>query len=259
MMTESRSALQATNAERWSASDDAWRGYRWDGSKFVLDERIEATFGLLLPTPSGALLDVGCGTGVVTAWMGERVGAARVVGVDFDPAAPPGSDIEVRGVNLDSSEPLPFDDATFDVVTCLETLEHVHDTDHLVRELRRVLKPTGYAVVSVPRIDGLLTVMMLAAGMQPPAIECSLRRRYGSPEPGTRVSGHVSHFTRRALAQLLESHRFRIEAFTQASIYRSWLLASDRPPLWKKLPLWAMSQVPAKKDDQIVRVRPVTG
>ncbi len=244
---------QAANAERWSAEDDAWRGYRREGGAIVVDARVEATLDLLLPVPAAALLDVGCATGVVTELMAKKIGASRVVGIDFTAAA---SHIESRTANLDSNEPLPFPDATFDVVTCLETLEHVHDTDHLVAEIRRVLRPAGYAVISVPRIDGWLTVSMLALGLQPPAIECSLRRRYGSPETGARVSGHVSHFTRRALEELLGAQRFTVEAFAQASIYRSWRLATERPPLWKRLPLWALSHVPFKKDVQLVRVRP---
>ncbi len=251
-MTPPKSSVQATNAARWSADDDAWRGYRRDGTSLVLDARIEATLRLLLPVANASVLDVGCATGVVTGLMAEKIGATRVVGVDFTAVA---ANIETRAANLDSNEPLPFPDATFDVVTCLETLEHVHDTDHLVAEIRRVLKPGGYAVISVPRIDGLLTVAMLALGMQPPAIDCSLRSRYGAPESGTRVSGHVSHFTRRALAELLAAQQLRVEAFAQAAIYKSWLLAADRPPLWKKAPLWALSHIPFKQDVQIVRVR----
>jgi SAM-dependent methyltransferase len=185
--------------------------------------------------------------------MADRAGVARVVGVDFAPVA---RDIEATALNLDSPAPLPYPDGAFDVVTCLETLEHVHDTDHLAREIRRVLAPAGYAVVSVPRIDGLLSVAMLAAGLQPPAVECSVRRRYGSPDAGTRVSGHVSNFTRRALEELLVAAGFRIDAFTQASIYSGWRLATDDPPFWKRLPLWAVSLVPFKQDVQIVRLRP---
>lgn len=250
---KSVSSVQTANIQRWSADDDAWRGYRRIGGELVLEERIVATLGLIEPVPQGAMLDVGCATGVVTRLMADKACATSVVGVDFAPVA---TAVETRAVNLDSGERLPFPDATFDIVTCLETLEHVHDTDHLVREIRRVLKDDGYAVLSVPRIDGLLTVTMLALGLQPPAIDCSLLRRYGSPEAGTRVSGHVSHFTRRALEQLLVAQGFRVDAFAQASIYSGWLLASQQPALWKRLPLWVLSQVPFKQDVQIVRLRP---
>jgi hypothetical protein len=111
-------------------------------------------------------------------------------------------------------------------------------------------------VISVPRIDGILSIAMLALGLQPPAIECSLRRRYGSPEGGARVSGHVSHFTRRALEELVAARGFRVEAFAQASIYRSWLLATDSPAPWKRRALRALSFVPFKQDVQVVRLRP---
>jgi SAM-dependent methyltransferase len=252
--TDPRSSAQAANAERWTADDDAWRGYRREGSKLVLEERVERTLGLMLPAPGGSLLDVGCATGVVTRLLADRAAVADVVGVDFAPVA---RDIEAIAVNLDSPARLPFPDASFDVVTCLETLEHVHDTDHLVRELRRVVAPSGYAVVSVPRIDGLLSIAMLAAGLQPPAVECSVQRRYGAPDGGTRVSGHVSNFTRRALAELVAAQRFRVEAFAQASIYSSWRLATPDPAPWKLVALKAMSLVPFKKDVQILRLRPV--
>jgi len=245
---------RAANAERWSADDEGWRGYRRQDNRLVTEDRIDKTLALLLPAPRGAMLDIGCATGVVTELMAKRAGVESVVGVDF--AAVP-SAVIARTLNLDSSDPLPFANATFDVVTSLETLEHVHDTDHLAREIRRVLKPEGYAVLSVPRIDGLLTVAMLAIGLQPPAIECSLRRRYGSPEASARVSGHVSHFTRRAFAELLAANGLRIEAFAQSSIYSGWRLAAQNPPLWKRAPLWALSHVPFKQDVQIVRVRPI--
>lgn len=247
------SSVQAANINRWSADDDAWRGYRRNGGELVLEDRVVATLALIEPVPQGAMLDIGCATGVVTRLMADKARAARVMGVDF---APVDTAVETRALNLDSDERLPFPDATFDIVTCLETLEHVHDTDHLVREIRRVLKDDGYAVVSVPRIDGFLTVTMLALGLQPPAIECSLLCRYGSPEAGTRVSGHVSHFTRRALEQLAVAQGFRVDAFAQASIYSGWLLASKQPSLWKRLPLWVLSQIPFKQDVQIIRLRP---
>jgi SAM-dependent methyltransferase len=160
-------------------------------------------------------------------------------------------------VDLDSDCPLPFPDRSFDVVVCLETLEHVHDTDHLVLEIRRVLKPSGYAILSVPRIDGFLTVAMLLLGYLPPAIECSVRRRYGSPPPCGRVSGHVSHFTRRSLLELMGACGFDVDAEAQAGIYSGWKLATPgRLPLLRALPLRFLASLRVKQDDLIVRVRP---
>jgi 2-polyprenyl-3-methyl-5-hydroxy-6-metoxy-1,4-benzoquinol methylase len=51
----------------------------------------------------------------------------------------------------DVSVPLPYDDATFDAIVCCEMLEHLpFNTVRLVRELRRILKPQGFAFLTVP-------------------------------------------------------------------------------------------------------------
>jgi SAM-dependent methyltransferase len=249
---DTKTSVEA-NAERWAASDDAWRGYKRIRGRLVLEERVEKTLALVVPRGGASYLDIGCGPGVITRLFAERIGAGRIVGVDqLDVRA----EIEFHAFNLDGTARLPFGDATFDVLTCLETLEHVHDTDHLVREIRRVLRPDGYALLSVPRLDGVLSILMLAAGLQPPAVECSLRRRYGAPGEPERVSGHVSHFTRRALESLLRSNGFAIDAFAQASIFSGWLLAQDRPSPLLRIPMWLLSKVPFKQDDLIVRIRP---
>jgi SAM-dependent methyltransferase len=60
------------------------------------------------------------------------------------------------GPNVDVVAPgnaLPFPDDAFDVVTCLETLEHDRDPFGTVREMRRVLKPGGALVLTVPSIS----------------------------------------------------------------------------------------------------------
>jgi SAM-dependent methyltransferase len=251
-------AIVAANVKRWEVEDDGWRGYRREGDRIVPDPRVKASLAFVLPRPGGAMLDVGCANGVLTRLYADAARVTTVFGVDYvdhglDPAA-----ITFRKANLDSSAPLPFDSATFDVVTCLETLEHLHDTDHMVSEIRRLLRPGGYAILAVPRLDGLLSIAMLAVGLQPPAIECSLRRRYGAPGSPERVSGHVSHFTRRALYELLRANGMEVKAFAQASLYEAWRNATPAPPpLWQRLPLWALSKIPVKQDDLLVRVHPV--
>ncbi|MDP9036803.1 MAG: class I SAM-dependent methyltransferase [Myxococcota bacterium] len=251
------SPIVEANVQRWKAEDDAWRGYHRDGERVVADPRVERTLGLVLPVPGGAYLDIGCANGVLTRLFAERTRAATVTGVDFVDMGL-GEGITFRRANLDTREPLPFEAGSYDVITCMETLEHLHDTDHILAEIRRLLRPNGYAIVAVPRLDALLNLMMLAAGFQPPTVECSLRVRYGSPDSSTRVSGHVSHFTRRALYECVAANGFAVDEFSQASIYGAWRFSSPKtPPLWRRLPMFLLSKLPFKQDELLVRIRPV--
>lgn len=50
----------------------------------------------------------------------------------------------------DFAEKLPFDDAAFDIVLCMEVIEHTPDQKHLMAEIARVLKPGGRAIVTTP-------------------------------------------------------------------------------------------------------------
>jgi ubiquinone/menaquinone biosynthesis C-methylase UbiE len=103
-----------------------------------------------------ALLDVACGTGVVTRDAAARLrGSGRVVGLDMNPRmldvargveAPFADTIEwIEGNAL----ALPFDDATFDAVTCQHGLQFFPDKLAAVREMRRVSKPGGRAGILV--------------------------------------------------------------------------------------------------------------
>lgn len=95
----------------------------------------------------GAGLDVSCGTGLTLARLGRWVR----VGADLSPLAL----AHCRGRGLarlaraDLAR-LPFRDATFPTVTCLDTLEHVEDDAAALGELRRVLVPGGTLVLTVP-------------------------------------------------------------------------------------------------------------
>jgi SAM-dependent methyltransferase len=247
--------IVASNLERWRSEDDAWRGYHRADGRLVLDPRVRAGLKLLLPRPGGAMLDVGCNNGVLTRLYARAAKVDHVYGVDFADLGLDPAEISFRQANLDTKDPLPFDSGTFDIVTCMGTLEHLHDTDHVVSEIRRLLKPRGYAILSVPRLDALLSVVMLAVGLQPPAIECSLRRRYGSPGSSARVSGHVSHFTRRALVELVQANGMTVDAVAQASNYLAWRHATEPPPpLWQRIPVWALSKIPVKQDELLVRL-----
>ncbi len=113
---------------------------RWDDQRFrehVLD-RLQ---------PRHHLLDLGAGAGIVPE-MNFRGLAQRVCGVDPDPRV-------VQNPNLDEGrvgrgEELPFDDASFDLVTADNVLEHLDDPVRVFSEVARVLRPGGRFLAKTP-------------------------------------------------------------------------------------------------------------
>ena len=101
------------------------------------------------------LLDIGCGTGGMLAELARR---GQAVGMDAQAEAL--AFCRQRGaqtlIQHDLAQsPWPIADAQFDVVTALDVVEHVDRDDVCVREIHRVLKPGGVAVVSVPAFQWL--------------------------------------------------------------------------------------------------------
>jgi 2-polyprenyl-3-methyl-5-hydroxy-6-metoxy-1,4-benzoquinol methylase len=107
-----------------------------------------------LRLPVGAeVLDAGCGSGRTLL---ELASYGEVTGVDLSEDAAAVArrrgDFDVRIARL---EQLPFDDETFDLVTCLDVIEHTPDDIVALRELRRVSKPQGQLMITVPAYQAL--------------------------------------------------------------------------------------------------------
>lgn len=96
------------------------------------------------------VLDAGCGTGAMLELFGTWPNV-EASGTDSSPDAL--AYTRSRGhhrVVLGDLQQLPFESETFDVVTALDVIEHVEDDAHAVAELKRVLKPLGVLVATVP-------------------------------------------------------------------------------------------------------------
>ncbi len=116
---------------------------------------------------SGAILDVGCGMFpffLVNTRFERRYGIDQVVS-EADSKRAESIGIRLRGCNIEAGEGLPFEDATFDVITMLAVLEHISvpRLASVLREVRRVLNQQGLFIITTPApwTDGLLR--MLAA------------------------------------------------------------------------------------------------
>ena len=107
-----------------------------------------------LPLPPGAeVLDAGCGSGRT---LEELARYGEVHGIELDEGA--ASVARERGcgeVLVGRLEELPWGDGYFDLITCLDVIEHTPDDRVTLRELRRVCKPGGFLLVTVPAYQGL--------------------------------------------------------------------------------------------------------
>ena len=103
--------------------------------------------------PDARVLDAGCGSGRL---LDELTAYGSVSGLDMNPDS-----VEVargRGhadVQEGAVESLPWEDETFDLITCLDVVEHTADDRVSMRELRRVLVPGGRLLITVPAYQAL--------------------------------------------------------------------------------------------------------
>ena len=111
------------------------------------------------------MLDLGCRSGALTKHFLE---GNSVVGLDVDASAlEKAAALGIEPVQANVEEPLPFEDASFDAVVAGELFEHLQFPDALVAEIRRVLRPGGVLVGSVPNAFRVQSRLRFLRGRPP--------------------------------------------------------------------------------------------
>ena len=187
------------------------------------------------PGAGERVLDVACGTGVVTWLAAEQVGpGGTVAALDVNPAmlavarSIPSTGAAIRWYET-SAESIPLPDAAFDVVFCQLGLQFVSDKGAALREMRRVLAPGGRVLVSTPQPNAFFDVL-----------DDAVTRHVGS-EAGAFVRMVFSLHDPAAIARL-----FRDAGFADVTVRtyaRPLRLPSARECLWQYVhstPLTAM-------------------
>lgn len=135
----------------WSSSYDASVLQRW-----FFNPSHEMLLAACHVAPGGRVLDVGCGTGLFVRKLLKSHRGVHCVGLDLseqmlDRARANCRDFSDRLVLVQGdSEHLPFDDSSFDVVTCIHSFHHYPHQTNVLREMHRVLHPGGQLLI----IDG---------------------------------------------------------------------------------------------------------
>ena len=103
------------------------------------------------------VLEVGCGTGLILERLGRR--ARSAVGVDLSPGMLERARARGLEVHQSDASSLPFDDESFDLVVSFKVLAHVEDIGGALREIHRVLRPGGHAVLEFYNRRSLRTLV----------------------------------------------------------------------------------------------------
>jgi len=146
------------------ARDDYTFGY----DRSVLDYltyRAKKSFGFVLPhlKPGMDVLECGCGPGIVTFEIAEKVADGSVTGIDIDKGLIDSHNKKVNETNVKNLKfevadvhELPFADNSFDVVYMQAVLVHIKNPAGAVREAHRVLKDKGLILVKDPVMDRII-------------------------------------------------------------------------------------------------------
>jgi trans-aconitate 2-methyltransferase len=150
----------------------------WDPGQY---ERFEAErrqpfddlVALCAPVPGGTVVDLGCGTGRLTAELHRAVGAARTTGVDSSPAMLARAPAGVPGLAFVAGDLAAWEGPPVDLVLANASFQWVDDHPGLLARLRRQLAPGGQLAFQVPANFGhpshrLAREVAVALGHAPP-------------------------------------------------------------------------------------------
>jgi SAM-dependent methyltransferase len=194
---------------------------RWAEAEDSYHAKILESLG---PDPSAVVLDVGCDDGTWTEEMRRRLGVPpqQVHGLEL--VAERAELARARGFDVqtgDLDEAWPFADESFDVVHANQVIEHVKRLDHFVTEIRRVLAPSGIALVCTENLASWHNIGALALGCQPFSLTnvSSVRpigNRFALHAGETPAHGeawqHVHVLTLAGLRDIFVAHGLRITA-----------------------------------------------
>jgi len=184
------------------------------------------------------VLDVACGSGYGSKMLAKK--ARQVVGVDQDAATIEYAKEYYKTDNNEfvvaKADKLPFGDGHFDVVVSMETIEHVADHEVVGREIKRVLKPDGWLILSTPVKE----------------------------ERGKRNKLHVHEFTRAELEKWLEKQYQLVQIYSQNNLVNNAIyndideVTDGQAHAFIKTPPLAKYMLAVASDTSLPEVKPLS-
>ncbi len=166
-----------------------------------------------LKDATGTLLNIGAGDGSFERFLREVNKSIHITSLDLHE--------EFRGKLAQVSDRIIIADVlthefteTFDYVTAIDVIEHLWDTDTLVKQIYTALAPDGRAYIKAPNLASWHGRLSLLLGYAPEAVEVSYEKsKFGRCWPFRHEEPihHVRAFTTGALKEMVEYYGFRID------------------------------------------------
>lgn len=167
-----------------------------------------------LPENPKSILDVGCGAGTFARTVADKTGGSAW-GIEPHPEA-----AAEAQKNLDKAfacgveEALPqLPDQTFDLITCLDVLEHLVDPWEVLKQLRSKLTADGVIVASVPNVRHFSAIIQLL-----------VKKDFPQHAWGTFDRTHLRWFTEKSLRRMFEETGYQVERLEGINPWRRKVL-----------------------------------
>ena len=159
--------------------------------------------------PGGRLLDIGCAWGGYLVRMREL--GWEVHGIELNPraAAFAREELGLENVRCGSFDDLDYPPQHFDVVHMSMVLEHLYDPGGALEKIKRLLRPGGQLILSVPDVSG---------------VEMQLFRHKCYT---LQVPQHLSHFSPQTLSRFLEKAGFEVERVLHQKSKKDFLKSAE--------------------------------
>lgn len=170
-------------------------------------------------------LDIGCGSGVLSACLKNRY--LQVYGVDISEIAVNlAKEKQVQAIQRNLNyQTLPFEDQYFDAITVLSTLQYFYDIHFVLSEIRRVIKPGGILIMTIPNMRAFWRIGRLAILGSFPKV---------SKDQIGYDGGTIHYFCFRDIDHLLRTYGFSV--CTSTGIYCI-------PAIMKKMPDFSILRI----------------
>jgi len=178
-------------------------------------------------------LDCGCAEGDLTMLIAKKIGTKKIFGLDINLESI--KEAKKRGISVVSADlngKMPFKDEMFDVITSVQVIEHLYNTDMFIKELYRICKKGGYVLLSTENLASWHNIFALMLGLQPSTgphlsdyYSVGFHPLFEKHHENTKNSDrhnagkHINVITRDALHKLCIAYGFKIEDEKSSGFY----------------------------------------